>query len=61
MKAIYRTLGFAGVLAAFACTASAAQVQGVLMDKMCSADAVKKGQKFAMSHVTPNVLEAACW
>jgi hypothetical protein len=60
MKAIYRTLGLAGVLAAFAGSASAAQIQGVLMDKMCSADAAKKGQKFAVSHDTKCALEAPC-
>lgn len=60
MRAIYRILGLAGVLAVFAGSASAAQIQGVLMDKMCSADAVKKGQKFAMAHDTKCALEAPC-
>ena len=60
MRAIYRILGLAGVVAAFAGSASAAQIQGVLMDKMCSADAVKKGQKFAMAHDTKCALEAPC-
>jgi hypothetical protein len=60
MQAIYRTLGLTGLLVAFAWIAPAAQVQGVLMDKMCSADAVKKGQKFAMSHDTKCALEPSC-
>jgi hypothetical protein len=30
------------------------------MDKMCSVDAVKKGQKFAASHDTKCALEASC-
>jgi hypothetical protein len=60
MQAIYRTLGLTSLLATFVCVASAAQVQGVLMDKMCSADAVKKGQKFAMAHDTKCALEAPC-
>ena len=60
MQAMYRALRFTGLLAMFAWIASAAQVQGVLMDKMCSADAVKKGQKFATSHDTKCALEASC-
>ena len=60
MGAIYRILGLAGVIATFAGSASAAQIQGVLMDKMCSADAVKKGQKFVMAHDTKCALEAPC-
>jgi hypothetical protein len=60
MRAFYGVLGLAGVLAAFAGSASAAQIQGVLVDKMCSADAVKKGQKFAASHDTKCALEAPC-
>ena len=60
MEAMYRTLGLAGLLAALACLGSAAQVQGVLMDKMCSAEAAKKGQKFAASHDTKCALDAAC-
>jgi hypothetical protein len=60
MKAMYRTLGLAGLLAAFASAGSAAQVQGVLMDKMCSMEAVKQGQKFAASHDTKCALDSAC-
>jgi len=57
---MYRTLGLAGLLASFAWVGSAAQVQGVLMDKMCSMEAAKKGQKFAASHDTKCALDAAC-
>jgi hypothetical protein len=60
MEAMYRTLGLAGLLAAFACAGSAAQVKGVLMDKMCSMEAAKKGQTFATSHDTKCALDAAC-
>jgi hypothetical protein len=60
MKAIYRSLVFGGVVSMFDWSASAAQIQGVLMDKMCSADALKKGQKFAMAHDTKCALEAPC-
>ena len=40
--------------------ASAAQIDGVLMDKMCSASAVKEGQSFATKHDTKCALETAC-
>jgi hypothetical protein len=60
MEAMYRTLGFAGLLAAFAFGGSAAEVKGVLMDKMCSMEAAKKGQGFATSHDTKCALDAAC-
>jgi hypothetical protein len=60
MQTIYRTLGLAGLLASFACAGSAAQVKGVLMDKMCSMEAAKKGQKFAASHDPKCALDDAC-
>ena len=43
-----------------ACVASAAQVQGILMDKMCSMSAAKEGQKFATSHDTKCALTPDC-
>lgn len=60
MQLMYRTLGIAGLLAAFASVGSAAQIQGVLMDKMCSVEAAKKGQKFAAAHDTKCALDGAC-
>lgn len=60
MKLIYRMLGLASLLATFSWVASAAQVQGVLMDKMCSAMAVKDGQKAAKAHDTKCALDPAC-
>jgi hypothetical protein len=60
MHAMCRTLGLAGLLASFAGVGSAAQVKGVLMDKMCSVEAAKKGQKFAASHDTKCALDNAC-
>ena len=60
MGSMYRTLGFAGLLAVFACAGSAAEVKGVLMDKMCSMEAAKKGQSFAASHDTKCALDAGC-
>ena len=42
-------------------TVSAAQVNGILMDKMCSARAEKEGgQKFAAAHDTKCALEPPC-
>jgi hypothetical protein len=40
--------------------ASAAEVDGVLIDKMCSASAVKEGQKFAAAHDTKCALMPPC-
>ena len=47
-------------LGGLSAVASAASVQGVLMDKMCSMEAAKKGQKFAASHDTKCALDEAC-
>jgi hypothetical protein len=60
MRVVSRSLGVASLLAAFSLVASAAQVTGVLMDKMCSATAATKGQSFAMSHDTKCALEPPC-
>lgn len=40
--------------------ASAAQVEGILMDKMCSMSVAKEGQKFATSHDTKCALSPDC-
>jgi len=60
MKTLYRILGAASLFASLTCVASAAEVQGILMDKMCSASAVKQGQAFATKHDTKCALEPAC-
>ena len=60
MTAFYRILSITFLLASLASIASAAQVQGILMDKMCSASAVKQGQAFATKHDTKCALEADC-
>jgi hypothetical protein len=60
MKALYRAFGLTSLIVGVAGLASAAQIDGVLMDKMCSATAVKQGQTFAMSHDTKCALEPAC-
>jgi len=60
MKAFYRILSVACLLASITGVASAAQVTGILMDKMCSASAVKQGQAFATKHDTKCALEPDC-
>ena len=60
MKSLYRSLSLAGLLGACSLAASAAQVQGVLMDKMCSMKAVKQGQSFAAAHDVKCALEPPC-
>jgi hypothetical protein len=59
MKAVHRLLGVAGFMLAFAWIAPAAQVQGYLMDKMCSANAMKDA-KFAPTHDVKCALEPPC-
>jgi hypothetical protein len=60
MKAFYRILSVTALLACLTGVASAAQVTGILMDKMCSASAVKQGQAFATKHDTKCALEPDC-
>jgi hypothetical protein len=60
MRTVSRSLALASLLVACSLAASAAQVTGVLMDKMCSATAAKQGQTFAASHDTKCALEASC-
>ena len=51
MKASVRFFVVMGSVAAFACAASAAEVQGILLDRMCSAKIVAaKDQKAAQNH-----------
>ncbi len=60
MKAFSRVLSVTCLLAGITGVASAAQVTGILMDKMCSAAAVKQGQAFATKHDTKCALEPDC-
>src|SRR5215471_12709617 len=55
-----RSLCVAGLLAGFSVAASAAQIQGVLMDKMCSMKAVKGGQSAATAHDRECALMPPC-
>ena len=60
MKTASRFLSLVSLLTVISLGASAAEVTGVLMDKMCSATAAKQGQSFAMSHDTKCALEPSC-
>src|SRR4051794_29358915 len=60
MRAFYRNLGLVGLLGACSLAVSAAEVQGILMDKMCSMTAAKQGQSFAASHDTKCALQPPC-
>jgi hypothetical protein len=60
MKHLLKSLSFFALLAGFAGMASAADVQGILMDKMCSAKAVKGGQAAAIAHDRDCALMPPC-
>ena len=60
MKQIVRSLSVVSLLLGASIAASAAQVDGILMDKMCSASAMKDGQGFATKHDVKCALEAPC-
>ena len=60
MTNLFRNVLLAGVLADFSVAASAAQIQGVLMDKMCSAKADKGGQSAATMHERSCALMPPC-
>lgn len=60
MKPVIRIMSITGVLVCASVLASAAEVKGVLMDKMCSGTAATKGQSFAASHDTKCALEPPC-
>jgi len=55
-----KALAALGTLCLFAGLASAATVNGILMDKMCSAKAVSGGQSVAVGHDTSCALMPAC-
>jgi hypothetical protein len=60
MKTSLRILACAGLLTAFAALASAADIDGVLIDKMCSTKAVSGGQKAATDHTRECALMPSC-
>jgi len=60
MKHLLKSLSFLGLLAGFAAMASAADVQEILIDKMCSAKAIKGGQAAAVAHDRDCATMPAC-
>jgi hypothetical protein len=60
MKTSLTILACAGLLTAFAAMASAANIDGVLIDKMCSAKALGGGQKAATDHTRECALMPNC-
>jgi hypothetical protein len=60
MKCLLKSFCCAGLLAGLVGIASAAEVQGVLMDKVCSAKAISGGQKAAKEHDRECATAAAC-
>ena len=61
VKALVRLFVIAGLSAALACLASAAQVQGILLDRMCATKIVAdKDQKAAQSHTRECALMPDC-
>lgn len=59
MTKLHRTLTLAAMFAGYTLVASAATVQGVLMDKMCSMKA-SKDPSFAAEHTTKCALMPPC-
>src|SRR5271170_4701673 len=57
---IWRNLAGLGLLAVFSAVASAAQVDGILIDKMCSGKALSGGQAAATAHDKDCLLQDAC-
>lgn len=60
MKRSLKSPSFLALLAGFAGMASAADVQGILIDKMCSTKAVKGGQAAAVAHDRDCALMPPC-
>jgi len=57
---LYRTVIRLTVLASFAGALFAADVEGILMDKMCSMKAAKEGQKAAVMHTRQCAMMPDC-
>ena len=61
MKALVRLFVIAGLVAALGCVAYAAQVQGILLDRMCATKIVAaKDQKAAQNHTRECALMPDC-
>ena len=60
MKHLMKSLSFLFLMAGFTGLVSAAEVQGILIDKMCSTKAVKGGQAAAVAHDRDCALMPPC-
>ena len=60
MKAFYKTMLCAAIIAGLAGTAAAAEISGILMDRMCAPTAIKGGQDVAVKHARTCNLTANC-
>jgi hypothetical protein len=60
MKTLLKSLCSAGLVVGLTGIASAADVQGVLMDRMCSMKAMKEGQQAAHMHTRDCALMPDC-
>lgn len=60
MKSAFKLLVAAGLLVAFCCVAQAADVEGILLDKKCSAKIMKEGQEAAQAHTRQCALMPDC-
>jgi hypothetical protein len=60
MKTLGKSLCCLGLLVGLTGIASAAEIQGVLMDKMCSMKAMKEGQQAAQMHTRDCALMPDC-
>jgi len=60
LKNLVRSFAAVGLFAGLAASLSAAQIEGTLIDKMCSAKALKNGQSFAASHDKMCALAPPC-
>ncbi len=60
MKTLSRMMLCMGIVAGLAGAAAAAEISGILMDKMCAPTAIKGGQDVAMKHARTCNLTANC-
>jgi hypothetical protein len=60
MKSLLKSACCLGLFCSFAGLSLAADVDGILIDKMCSAKALSGGQKAAMEHDRDCALTAGC-
>jgi hypothetical protein len=60
MRTFFRFLALGGLMLTLLAIAAAAEFEGILMDKACSASAVKGGEKVALAHTRECALMPDC-